>query len=95
MYNNLGVLYYANLDVERAQAMHERALKIRQELPPTELDPGDLSQTYINLGAVYKALGDFQKAEECVDRAKRIRADLSAAQSVPRRSAALLLDRSA
>ena len=62
------------MDVDRAQQMHERALSIRQSLTNDQMDPSDLSQTYINLGAVYKASGDFQKAEACVDRAKKIRA---------------------
>jgi tetratricopeptide (TPR) repeat protein len=92
--NNLGVLYYTNMDVDRAQQMHESALTIRQNLPNDQMDPADLSQTYINLGAVYKALGDFQKAEESVTKAKRIRAGMNGMHPVPRRSAALLQDSS-
>lgn len=59
------------------------------------MDAADLSQTYINLGAVYKAQGDFQRAEECVDRAKKLRAGANGYAPVARRSASLLLDRSA
>jgi tetratricopeptide (TPR) repeat protein len=91
--NNLGVLYYTNMDVERAQQMHERALGIRQNLAQDQMDPADLSQTYINLGAVYKATGDFQKAEACVDRAKRIRSGMNGFHANPRRAAALLIDK--
>jgi len=89
------VLYYANLDVDRAQAMHERALSTRQGLSPAQVEPGDHSQTSINLRAVYKALGDFQRAEECVDRAKRLRAGLNGFHPMLRHSASLLLDKSA
>lgn len=94
VYNNLGVLYYSSMDVDRAQAMHERALAIRQNLNESQMDPADLSQTFINLGAVYKASGDFQKAEACVDRAKRIRAAMNGYHPNPRRSASLLIDKS-
>lgn len=91
--NNLGVLFYSNMDVERAQQMHEHALGIRQSLANDQMDPADLSQTYINLGAVYKATGDFQKAEACVDRAKRIRAGMNGFHTNPRRAASLLIDK--
>ena len=91
--NNLGVLYYTNMDVDRAQQMHESALTIRQNLPNDQMDPADLSQTYINLGAVYKATGDFQKAEACVERAKRIRAGINGYHPNPRRAASLLIDK--
>jgi tetratricopeptide (TPR) repeat protein len=92
VYNNLGVLYYSHMEVERAQEMHERALGIRQQLNQAEMDPADLSQTFINLGAVYKASGDFRKAEECVERAKKIRAGMNGFRPQPRRAAALLVD---
>ena len=88
------MLYYSNLDVEQAQQMHEHALSIRQNLANDQMDPADLSQTYINLGAVYKASGDFQKAEACVDRAKKIRASMNGYHPNPRRAAALLIDKS-
>ena len=91
--NNLGVLCYTNVDVDRAQPMHGRALGIRQSLANDQLDPADLSQTYINLGAVYKATGDFQKADVCVDRAKRIRSGMNGFHANPRRAAALLIDK--
>jgi len=91
--NNLGVLYYTNMDVEHAQQMHEHALSIRESLGNDQMDPADLSQTYINLGAVYKATGDFRKAEDCVDRAKRIRAGMNGFHPNPRRAAALLVDK--
>ena len=91
--NNLGVLYYTNMDVDRARQMHARALGIRQSLANDQLDPADLSQTYINLGAVYKATGDFQKAEACVDRAKRIRSGMNGFHANPRRAASLLIDK--
>jgi tetratricopeptide (TPR) repeat protein len=74
--------------------MHERALAIRQNLNESQMDPADLSQTFINLGAVYKASGDFQKAEACVERAKRIRAAMNGYHPNPRRSASLLIDKS-
>ncbi|MCA1962336.1 MAG: tetratricopeptide repeat protein [Prosthecobacter sp.] len=91
--NNLGVLYYTNMDVDRAQQMHEKALGIRQSLAYDQIDPADLSQTYINLGAVYKAIGDFQKAEACVDRARSIRAGMNGYHPTPRRAASLLIDK--
>lgn len=91
--NNLGVLYYTNMEVDRAQQMHEKALGIRQSLANDQMDPADLSQTYINLGAVYKAVGDFQKAEACVDRARRIRASMNSFHPNPRRAASLLIDK--
>ncbi|MCX6854465.1 MAG: tetratricopeptide repeat protein, partial [Verrucomicrobia bacterium] len=91
--NNLGVLYYTNMDVDRAQQTHERALGIRQNLAQDQMDPADLSQTYINLGAVYKASGDFQKAEACVERAKKLRAGLNGYHPAPRRAASLLIDK--
>jgi tetratricopeptide (TPR) repeat protein len=96
VYNNLGVLFYQNLEVERALDMHLKALKIREEAPTGEVDPGDLSQTYMNLGAVYKALGDFQKAHECVEKARRLTIQFPGGV-VPtrRRSAALIQDKSA
>ena len=95
-YNNLGVLHYQNLEVERALDMHLKALRIRESLEGSQLEPGDLSQPYINLGAVYKALGDFQKAHECVEKARRLSLDVSGS-GLParRRSAALLLDKTA
>jgi tetratricopeptide (TPR) repeat protein len=93
VYNNLGVLYYAKLDVDRAQDMHERALTIRQSFNEGQMDPADLSQTFINLAAVYKASGDFQKAEASIDRAKRLRAGLNCFHPNPRRSASLLVDK--
>jgi len=96
VYNNLGVLYYQNLEVERALDMHHRALSIREQADGTDMEPGDLSQTYINLGAVHKALGDFQKAHECVEKARAISAGtISGGLPVRRRSAALLLDKTA
>ena len=96
VYNNLGVLYYQNLEVERALDMHLKALRIRESLETQELEPGDLSQTYINLGAAYKALGDFQKAHECVEKARSISAGVKGdALPARRRSAALLLDKTA
>lgn len=91
--NNLGVLYYTNLDVDNAHKMHERALHIRQTLRDDQMDPADLSQTYINLGAVYKASGDFQKAEACVDKARQIRAAMNGWMPAPRRAASLLIDK--
>ena len=82
--------------MERALDMHLKALRIREEAPPSELDPGDLSQTYINLGAVYKALGDFQKAQECVEKARNLTVALPGnVAPARRRSAALILDKSA
>jgi tetratricopeptide (TPR) repeat protein len=72
VYNNLGVLLYQNLEVERALDMHLQALRIREATPPSELDAGELSQTYVNLGAVYKALGDFQKAHEYMEKARNL-----------------------
>lgn len=96
VYNNLGVLHYQNMEVERALEMHLKALRIREHLDQKELEPGDLSQSYINLGAAYKALGDFQKAHECVEKARAISAGHSEnAMPARRRSAALLLDKSA
>ncbi|MFZ4764882.1 MAG: tetratricopeptide repeat protein, partial [Roseimicrobium sp.] len=96
VYNNLGVLHYQNLEVERALDMHLKALRIRESLEGSQLEPGDLSQTFINLGAVYKALGDFQKAHECVEKARRLSLDVSGS-GLParRRSAVLLLDKTA
>ena len=96
VYNNLGVLHYQNLEVERALDMHLKALRIRESLTGSELDPGDLSQSYINLGAVYKALGDFQKAQDCVEKARRLTLEF-ASNGMParRRSAALILDKTA
>jgi hypothetical protein len=73
--------------------MHERALTIRQSLNEGQMDPADLSQTFINLAAVYKASGDFQKAEASIDRAKRLRAALNGFHPNPRRSASLLVDK--
>jgi tetratricopeptide (TPR) repeat protein len=93
VYNNLGVLYYSKLDVDRAQDMHERALAIRQVLSDGQMDPADLSQTFINLAAVYKASGDFQKAEASIDRAKRLRSGMNGYHPSPRRSASLLIDK--
>lgn len=93
VYNNLGVLYYSKLDVDRAQDMHERALTIRQSLADGQMDPADLSQTFINLAAVYKAAGDFQKAEASIDRAKRLRSGINGYHPNPRRSASLLIDK--
>lgn len=91
--NNLGVLHYTNMDVERALQTHERALSIRQSLSNDQMDPSDLSQTYINLGAVYKATGDFQKAEACVEKAKKLRAGVNGYHPSPRRAASLLIDK--
>lgn len=96
VYNNLGVLFYQNLEVERALDMHLKALRIREELQPTDLDAGDLSQTYINLGAVYKALGDFQKAHDYVEKARSLTlAFPNSGSPARRRSAALILDKTA
>lgn len=96
VYNNLGVLYYQNMEVEKALDMHLRALRIREHADAKELEPGDLSQSYINLGAVYKALGEFQKAHECVEKARAISAgQVDGGLPVRRRSAALLLDKTA
>ncbi|OAI56930.1 hypothetical protein AYO49_03300 [Verrucomicrobiaceae bacterium SCGC AG-212-N21] len=94
VYNNLGVLFYQNLEVERALDMHLKALKIREEAPPHEVEPGDLSQTYINLGAVYKALGDFQKAHEFVEKARNLTLQFPGGGApARRRSAALIQDK--
>jgi tetratricopeptide (TPR) repeat protein len=96
VYNNLGVLLYQNLEVERALDMHLKALRIREETPHAELDAGDLSQTYINLGAVYKALGDFQKAHDYMEKARNLTLAFQGSNfPTRRRSAALILDKSA
>ena len=96
VYNNLGVLYYQNMEVERALDMHLKAQRIREALEGADLEPGDLSQTYINLGAVYKALGDFQNAHDCVEKARALTRNASdAGLPTRRRSAALLLDKTA
>ena len=42
-YNNLGVFCYSRMDVDRSQAMHERALVIRQNLNEGPMDPAGLS----------------------------------------------------
>ncbi|WP_395733785.1 tetratricopeptide repeat protein [Prosthecobacter sp.] len=42
-YNNLGMLYYSCMDVDRAQALHERTLAIRQNLNEGLMDPAGLS----------------------------------------------------
>ncbi|SKA99228.1 Tetratricopeptide repeat-containing protein [Prosthecobacter debontii] len=93
VFNNLGVLYYLNLDVEHAMQMHEQALVIRQNLGESQMDPADLSQTYINLGAAYKATGDFQQAEVWVERAKKLRAQMHMSHPTPQRAASLLVDK--
>lgn len=90
--NNLGVLYYSGLNVEKAQEMHERALAIRQQLSDADMDPADLAQTYTNLAAVSKATGDFQRAHECLEKAKELRATALADSPKPRRIAKLIID---
>jgi tetratricopeptide (TPR) repeat protein len=96
VYNNLGVLHYQQMEVEKALDMHLKALRIRESIEARELEPGDLSQSYINLGAVYKALGEFQKAHESVEKARALSASQSeGGMPARRRSAALLLDKSA
>jgi tetratricopeptide (TPR) repeat protein len=96
VYNNLGVLHYQNMEVEEAVEMHQRALRIRESLPTEDRELGDLSQTYANLSAAYKAMGEFQKAHECMEKVRAINAGaVSGPAPVGRRSAALILDKSA
>ena len=97
VYNNLGVLAYQNMEVEKALDMHLHALKIRESLPANEHDAGELAQTLANLSAAYRAVGDFQRAQQCMERVQSIGANAAPvdAQPVRRRSAALILDKSA
>lgn len=93
VYNNLGVLYYSEMDAERALSMHEKALQIRRKLPPEEVEPGDVSQSYINLAAVYKAIGNFREAEENLDQASQLRTPFHEGEPNPRHAATLAIDR--
>ena len=98
IYNNLGVLHYQNMELERALDMHLRALRIRDSID-SEGHPGaasDLAQTCINLAAVHKALGDFQKAQQCIEHARALSSGQGPAPApLMRRSAELQLDASA
>lgn len=94
VYNNLGVLYYQNLDIDSAMEMQLKALRIRENLSTSQLEAGDLSQTYTNLSAVHKAQGDFKQAHECIEKARaHSNSSNREGTSNRRRSAALLLDK--
>ncbi len=69
--NNLGALYDAQDQFDKAEPFYRRALEIRQKLlPPESLD---LAQSFSNLGELYLATHNNEKAEPLLQKAYAIR----------------------
>ena len=56
---NLGLIYHTRGDLDRAEAMHLKALAVHEQLGHLE----GMSNQYANLGLVYQDRGDLDRAE--------------------------------
>ena len=65
--NNLGNIYRATGDYDRAREFHERALDIRRKTLGEEHP--DVAQSLNNLATVYQNIGDYERARELYQRA--------------------------
>ena len=70
-YNNLALEYYRQGKYEKAEELHEKALRIREHLLGEEHP--DTTESYNNLALVYSSQGKCEKAEELHEKALRIR----------------------
>jgi len=69
-FNGEGELYKNLGDYEKAQPLLEKALAMREKLPPEE---ANLAQSKNDLGEVYSALGQYDKAETLLQDALNLR----------------------
>jgi tetratricopeptide (TPR) repeat protein len=72
IYNNLGRVYSALGQKDRAREYHEQVLQIRKEMGDREGEGVTLN----NLGTVYRDLGMIKEAQECLEQALSIRREV-------------------
>ncbi len=59
-YGNLGIIYWTRGDLDRAEDMQMKALKLNDELGRKQ----GMASAYGNLGAIYETRGDLGRAED-------------------------------
>ena len=74
-YNNIGCVYYAQGNMQKALECHEKALKIREQIYGTAHE--DIGMTYYNIGNIYKDQGNYTTALDFYLNALKIQGNLS------------------
>lgn len=70
LYNELGVLYQRQDDLQRSRTFHERSLEICEQLLERDVDfRSNAAATYLNLSSVVAAGGDVVEAKKLNERA--------------------------
>ena len=77
---NLGILYKTRGELDRAEAMYEKALAIDKELGRKE----GMANQYGNLGNVYQIRGELDRAAEAWKTARSLFAEIGAEPMVER-----------
>lgn len=66
-YNNLGLLYQEQGDLEKAKLNFEKSLEIRKQCYGSENNL-DVARSYKNLGNLLKDTGDFDKSKDNLEK---------------------------